>query len=159
MLKKKNPTLKRKKDSLGLEAHLGPTHRGALALLIGTRKGAFILRGNKTRKEWKLSGPLFLGHMVHHMVLDPRDRKTILVAARTGHLGPTIFRSHDRGKTWREATKPPAFKKSGEGDKKLVVDHVFWLSPGHPNEKESGMRGLLLKGCFDRRMGETPGRV
>ena len=42
------------------------------------------------------------------VVLDPRDRRTMLMAARTGHLGPTVFRSTDFGKTWKEATKPPA---------------------------------------------------
>jgi hypothetical protein len=44
---------------------------GSVALLIGTRKGAFILRGDPTRRTWKLSAPMFLGHIVHHVVLDP----------------------------------------------------------------------------------------
>jgi hypothetical protein len=76
---------------------------GSVTLLIGTRKGAFILGGDPTRRTWKLSAPMFLGHIVHHVVLDPRDRRTILMAARTGHLGPTVFRSTDFGKTWKEA--------------------------------------------------------
>lgn len=46
---------------------------GRVALLIGTRKGAFILRGDPSRRGWKLSGPTFLGSSVHHMVMDPRD--------------------------------------------------------------------------------------
>ena len=73
----------------------------SVALLIGTRKGAFILRGDRTRHTWKLSTPMFLGQIVHHLVLDPRDRRTILLAARTGHLGPTVFRSTDFGKVWK----------------------------------------------------------
>ena len=40
---------------------------GSVALLIGTRKGAFILRGDPTRRTWKLSAPMFLGHIVHHV--------------------------------------------------------------------------------------------
>jgi len=44
---------------------------GSVALLIGTRKGAFILRGDPTRRTWKLSAPMVLGHIVHHMVLSP----------------------------------------------------------------------------------------
>ena len=43
-------------------------------------------------------------------MLDPRDGKTLLAAARTGHLGPTVFRSTDNGKTWKEAATPPAFE-------------------------------------------------
>ena len=46
---------------------------------------------------------MFLGHIVHHAVVDPRDGKTLLAAARTGHLGPTVFRSTDGGRTWKEA--------------------------------------------------------
>ena len=49
------------------------------------------------------------------MLLDPRDRRTLLVAARTGHLGPTVFRSADFGRSWREAKRPPAFPKAKDG--------------------------------------------
>ena len=72
-------------------------------LLIGTRKGAFLLSDDGKRTTWKLGNPHFLGSIVNHVVLDPRDQRTLLIAARTGHLGPTIFRSTDWGKTWKEA--------------------------------------------------------
>ena len=78
-------------------------------LLIATRKGLWTLTGDATRRTWKLAGPQFLGHIVHHAMLDPRDGKTLLAAARTGHLGPTVFRSVDGGRSWKEASKPPAF--------------------------------------------------
>ena len=121
---------------------------GSVALLIGTRKGAFILRGDRTRRTWKLSGPIFLGHIVHHLVLDPRNRRTILMAARTGHLGPTVFRSTDFGKTWKEAKTPPAFPKAPEGQNGRVVDHVFWLTPGHPSEPGLWYAGTSPQGLF-----------
>src|SRR5437879_7537792 len=89
--------------------------KGPVALLIGARKGAFFLRSDGARRTWKLTEPMFLGHIVHHLVLDPRDRRTLLAAARTGHLGPTVFRSTDFGKTWKEAQTPPAFPKVPEG--------------------------------------------
>src|SRR5713101_1665380 len=110
--------------------HIPKPATGPVAVLIGTRKGAFILRGDKLRGTWKLSRPMFLGHIAHHMVLDPRDDRTLLLAARTGHLGPTVFRSTDFGKSWKEAERPPAFPKAPEGHKGLVLDHVFWLTPG-----------------------------
>jgi hypothetical protein len=121
---------------------------GSVALLIGTRKGAFILRGDRTRRTWKLSAPIFLGHIVHHLVLDPRDRRTILMAARTGHLGPTVFRSTDFGKTWKEATKPPAFLKIPEGQQGRIVDHVFWLTPGHMSQPGTWYVGTSPQGLF-----------
>ena len=74
-------------------------------------QGPVDAAGDAARRTWKLAGPHFLGHIVHHAVLDPRDGKTLLAAARTGHLGPTIFRSTDRGRTWKEAATPPAFER------------------------------------------------
>jgi photosystem II stability/assembly factor-like uncharacterized protein len=121
---------------------------GAVALLVGTRKGAFILRGDRSRRTWKLSAPIFLGHIIHHVVCDPRDRRTILMAASTGHLGPTIFRSTDGGKTWKEATRPPVFAKVPEGQKGRSVDHIFWLTPCHANEPNAWYVGASPQGLF-----------
>ena len=121
---------------------------GSVALLIGTRKGAFILRSDRSHRTWKLTAPMFLGHIVHHLMLDPRDRRTMLMAASTGHLGPTIFRSTDQGKTWKEAKIPPAFPKAPEGQKGRVVNHVFWLTPGHPSEPGLWYAGTSPQGLF-----------
>jgi hypothetical protein len=121
---------------------------GKLSLLIATRKGAFFLRGGKNRGKWKLSDPIFLGHMVHHIVQDPRDPKSILMACRTGHLGPTVFRSNYLGKKWVEAQTPPAFPKAPEGETGRVVDHVFWLTPGHASEPGVWYAGSSPQGLF-----------
>lgn len=121
---------------------------GSPALLVGTRKGAFILRNNAKRREWRLVGPYFLGSTVHHIVLDPHDRRTMLCAARAGHLGPTVFRSVDMGRTWKEAAKPPAFPKAKEREKGLAVDHVFWLTRGHPSEPSVWYAGTSPQGLF-----------
>src|SRR5512136_1236987 len=98
-------------------------------VLVATRKGAWIFRADAARRSWRADGPHFLGQVFHHLVLDPRDGRTLLAAARTGHLGPTIFRSTDLGRSWKEAAKPPAFPKAPEGEKGRVVDHIFWLTP------------------------------
>lgn len=82
------------------------------------------------------------------MVLDPRDRRTLLVAARTGHLGPTVFRSTDMGKTWKEASRPPAFPKAPEGMKGRAVHHVFWLTPGLGSEPGAWYAGTSPQGLF-----------
>src|SRR5262249_48971329 len=121
--KKKTPTSKAKTASV--------------ALLVATKKGAFILSADNKRRNWDLKGPIFLGNITHHLMLDPRENKgqhTLLLAAKTGHLGPTVFRSTNFGKSWKEASKPPAFEKAPEGQKGRVVDHVFWLTPGHSSE-------------------------
>src|SRR5947209_16750974 len=97
---------------------------GPVALLVGTRKGAFIVRGDRSRRTWKLSAPMFLGHIVHHLVLDSRDERTLLLAARPGHLGPTVFRSPDFGQTRKEAHLPPPVPQPLEGHKHLLVDNL-----------------------------------
>jgi hypothetical protein len=121
---------------------------GPVTLLIATRKGAWFLKGGSGRRSWAIEGPVFLGHIVYHIVLDPRDQSTLLMAARTGHLGPTVFRSTDDGKTWKEASQPPAFAKAPAGQKGRVVDYVFWLAPGHPGEPDVWYAGTAPQGLF-----------
>jgi len=117
-------------------------------LLVATRKGAFIVHTDTARRRFRVEGPHFLGHVVHHVVLDPRDRTTLLVAARTGHLGPTVFRSIDQGGTWHEAERPPQFPKAAEGGRARAVNHVFWLSPGHESEPGVWYAGTSPQGLF-----------
>jgi photosystem II stability/assembly factor-like uncharacterized protein len=119
-----------------------------VVLLVATRKGAFLLKSDGSRRTWKTTGPIFLGHVVHHLVMDPRDRRTLVMAARTGHLGPTVFRSTDLGRTWKEASRPPAFPKVADGEKGRVVDHVFWLTPGHGSERGTWYAGTSPQGLF-----------
>ena len=117
-------------------------------LWIGTRKGLFALRAGGTRRSWKLAGPQFLGHIVHHVVPDPREPRALLMAARTGHLGPTVFRSADRGRSWQEAVEPPAFRKATDGEEERAVQRVFWLTPGHGSEPGSWYAGSSPAGLF-----------
>jgi len=117
-------------------------------LMVGTRKGAFLYHADASRKQWRLDGPHFLGCIVHHLVLDPRDGRTMLMATRTGHLGPTVLRSTNRGRSWVEIKEPPAFAKAPEGETGRAVDHVFWLSPGLPSQPGVWWAGTSPQGLF-----------
>ena len=119
-----------------------------LLVLVATRKGAWIYQGDAERRRWRVDGPHFLGHIINHLLLDPRDGRTLLAAAKTGHLGPTIFRSTDLGATWREAAKPPAFASPDEGMAGRAVDHTFWLLPGHADDKDVWYAGTSPQGLF-----------
>ncbi len=119
-----------------------------LSLLVATRKGAWIFHGDAARKNWRADGPHFLGHVVSQVVLDPRDRRTLLASTKTGHLGPTLMRSTDRGRTWKEATRPPAFAKVPEGEKGRSVDHTFWLTPSVASEPGVWFAGTSPQGLF-----------
>ena len=119
-----------------------------LVLLVATRKGAWLFHGDTARRAWRTDGPHFLGHIVHHFVLDPRDGRTLLAATKTGHLGPTIFRSTNLGKSWKESTRPPAFAKDAAAGQGRSVDHTFWLAPGHPSEPGTWFAGTSPQGLF-----------
>ncbi len=122
-----------------------------MTLLIGTRKGVFFLRDDRDGDDgggdgWSLSDPHFLGHVAQHVVADPRDGTTVLAAMRTGHLGPTVFRSTDGGASWSEAGRPPAFR-TGEPLER-ALSSVFWLTPGHADEPGVWFAGGSPQGLF-----------
>ncbi len=119
-----------------------------VVLLVGTRKGAFVFRANPSRTRWRAEGPHRFGEIVNHVVLDPRDRRTLLCAARAGHLGPTIFRSTDLGATWQEAASPPAFRKAPDGVAGLAVAYTMALVPGGAGEPGVWYAGTSPPGLF-----------
>jgi hypothetical protein len=118
----------------------------AVQLLVGTRKGAWILTSDAKRANWQVKGPLFLGQIINHFRVDPRDPKVMLMAASTGHLGPTIQRSLDGGETWAEAARPPAF--SADDPLGRSVHHTFWLEPGHASEPGVWWAGASPQALF-----------
>jgi hypothetical protein len=69
----------------------------------GHAQGRLVLPRRRRPQGLEGDGPHFLGHTISHLQLDPRDGRTLLAAAKTGHLGPTIFRSTNLGRTWKEA--------------------------------------------------------
>jgi hypothetical protein len=120
----------------------------ALVLLVATRKGAWLFHGDGKRRTWRADGPHFLGHVVNHLVLDPRDGRTLLAAAKTGHLGPTVMVSTDLGRSWKEAVRPPAFPKAPAGAPARAVDHTFFLAPGHGSAPGEWWAGTSPHGLF-----------
>jgi hypothetical protein len=126
----------------------GKVGAARLVLLVATRKGAWIFHGDRDRENWRVEGPHFLGHIINHLTLDPRDGRTLLAAAKTGHLGPTIFRSTDLRRGWREAAQPPAFGPARNGLAPRAVDHTFWLAPAHATEPGVWYAGTSPQGLF-----------
>ncbi len=129
-------------------ARAKPASATRVVVLVATRKGAWFFHGDAHRKAWKADGPHFLGHTISHVQLDPRDGCTLLAAAKTGHLGPTVFRSTNLGRTWKEARQPPAFAQAADGLPARSVDHTFWLTPGHASERDTWYAGTSPQGLF-----------
>ncbi len=69
-------------------------------VLVGTRKGAFILESDGKRGKWDVSGPLFGGWEIYHVKGSPLDPNRIYASQSSGWHGQVIQRSNDGGKTW-----------------------------------------------------------
>ena len=113
-----------------------------IILLVSTSKGGFIYYSDEKRRFWEVNGPYLLGSIVHHMVLDPRDSKTIMMAAQTKKHGPMIFKSTDFGMNWIPVKSPPQFSKN----KKLA--HIYCIRPGNMKEPNVWYAGSSPQGLF-----------
>jgi len=69
-------------------------------LLVGTRKGAFVLTSDGTRRQWRVSGPHFAGWEMYHLKGSPVDPNRLYASQSSGWFGQLIQRSDDGGATW-----------------------------------------------------------
>jgi photosystem II stability/assembly factor-like uncharacterized protein len=89
-------------------------------LLVGTRKGAFVLTSDGTRKQWNVSGPHFAGWEVYHLKGSPADPDRLYASQSTGWFGQLIQRSNDAGQTWEPVGNQFAY--DGEAGTHLWYD-------------------------------------
>jgi photosystem II stability/assembly factor-like uncharacterized protein len=114
-------------------------------VLVGTRKGAFLLTSDGTRKRWKVSGPHFAGWEIYHIKASPVDSNRLYASQTSAWFGQIIQRSDDGGKTWfqpgtpaGEPTTTPDGMPQGESNK-FVYDgvpgtHQWYDGTQHPWE-------------------------
>jgi hypothetical protein len=69
-------------------------------VLVGTRKGAFVLTSDGRRKRWSVSGPHFAGWEIYHVAGSPADPNRLYASQSSGWFGQLIQRSDDGGATW-----------------------------------------------------------
>ncbi len=69
-------------------------------VLVGTRKGAFVIESDGKRKDWKINGPFFAGWEIYHLKGSPVDQNRIYASQTSAWFGQMIQRSDDGGKTW-----------------------------------------------------------
>jgi len=99
-----------------------------VAVLVGTKKGAYIFRSGAARSRWTMEGPLFEGEPVHHLAFDPRDGESMFAACNLTWGGPKIRVSRDLGKTWK-VTSNPAFPKGKVATSNAWVQGEDWPTP------------------------------
>ena len=69
-------------------------------LLVGTRKGAFVIESDGTRRDWRTSAPHFGGWELYHLKGSPAEPNRIWASQSSGWFGQQLQRSDDGGKTW-----------------------------------------------------------
>src|SRR5215212_5243289 len=119
-------------------------------VLVGTKKGAFVLTSDGKRKKWDVSGPHFAGWEIFHLKGSPVDPNRIYASQSSSWFGQIIQRSDDGGKTWQqpgtpagETTTPDGmpkgesnnFKYETSGpDGKTLTTHQWYDGTQHPWE-------------------------
>ena len=96
-------------------------------VLVGTKKGAFVLTSDGKREKWEVSGPHFGGWEIYHMKGSPVDPNRLYVSQSTGWFGQQIQRSNDGGKTWEAVGNKFAY--AGE-----TGTHQWYDGTPHPWE-------------------------
>src|SRR5438128_1265316 len=76
-------------------------------VLVGTRKGAFVLTSDGKRQQWDVSGPHFGGWEIYHVKGSPVDTNRLFASQSSGWFGQIIQHSDDGGKTWHQPGTPP----------------------------------------------------
>ncbi len=120
-------------------------------VLVGTRKGAFVLSSDGKRQKWDVSGPHFAGWEMYHLKGSPAEPNRIYASQTSGWFGQIIQRSDDGGKTWTQPGTPPgekdapvagppksesnkfAYDTSAETGKPLTT-HMWYDGTQHPWE-------------------------
>jgi hypothetical protein len=120
-------------------------------VLVGTKKGAFVLTSDGKREKWDVSGPHFAGWEMYHLKGSPADPNRIYASQTSGWFGQIIQRSDDGGKTWfqpgtpaGESTTAPDGSPKGESNKFVyntsanggapLTTHQFYDGSQHPWE-------------------------
>jgi hypothetical protein len=84
-----------------IDGELGEEERvSGVRVLVGTRKGAFILTSDGQRDGWDIRGPLFAGWEIYHVAGSPAEPARLYASQSTGWFGQVIQRSDDSGETW-----------------------------------------------------------
>jgi photosystem II stability/assembly factor-like uncharacterized protein len=118
-------------------------------VLVGTRKGAFVLTADGKRDKWEVRGPHFAGWEMYHVKGSPADPNRLYASQSSGWFGQVIQRSEDGGKTWHQPGTPPGeppapgppkaasnkfvYDVSAETGKPLTT-HQFYDGTQHPWE-------------------------
>ena len=117
-------------------------------LLVGTAKGAFILRSNARRARWEVGGPYFHGHNVYAMAYDGRAGQHRVWASTQSYWGTLLRSSDDFGKSWTNPQQAPVRFPQDTG---ISLKNIWQITLGRPEEPDVLYCGVepaaLFKSC------------
>jgi len=119
-----------------------------LRVLIGTRKGGYVLESNARRAKWTVRGPFDAASEIFHVVADPRHPGTIYSLVNSGWWGPMLMRSRNWGATWREAAVPQTPSRSKRTapveapSPTYPIKNLWNLTPGRPENPRTLFLGV-----------------
>ncbi len=105
---------------------MGP-RMSSVRVLVGTRKGAFVLTSDGTRDKWRVRGPHFAGWEVYHVKGSPLDPNRLYASQSSGWFGQVLQRSDDGGLSWQ----PVGNKFAYDGE---TGTHQWYDGTQHPWE-------------------------
>ncbi len=127
--------------------------KGDIVLLVGTTKGAFILRSNRRRERWDVGGPYFHGHSVYTMAYDGRESRHRIWASTQSYWGTLLRSSEDFGKSWTNPQQAPLRFPADAG---VSLQNVWQITLGRPEEPDVLYCGVEPAALFQSRdAGET----
>jgi len=127
--------------------------RGDFLLLVGTTKGAFLLRSNAQRKRWEVGGPYFHGQAVYAMAYDGRGALPRIWASTQSYWGTMLRSTEDFGKNW---TNPPEAPIRFPVDTGVSLKNIWQITLGRADEPGLLYSGVEPAALFESRdAGET----
>lgn len=125
-----------------------PVKKGDFLLLVGTTKGAFVLRSNAQRKRWKIGGPYFHGQAVYAIAYDGRAGQHRVWASTQGIWGTVLRSTDDFGKSW---TNPQEAAIRFPTESGVSLKNIWQISVGRPDEPDVLYCGVEPAALFESR--------
>jgi len=123
--------------------------KGDVILMVGTMKGAFLLRSNGARKKWDVGGPYSVGSPVYAMAFDQRQRRHRLWWSQQSFRWGTVLCSSDNyGKT---ITEPETYSVKFPVESKLTLKNIWQIRLGREEEPDTLYCGVEPAALFESR--------
>ncbi len=118
---------------------------GDVLLLVGTMKGAFVLRSNGARARWDMGGPYFPGQAIYALLFDQRGgRRRLWAGGASDHWGPVLHSSDDHGRTWTHPERASVKFPEGIDASVKRIWQIHAANPGEPDTLYCGVEPAAL---------------